>query len=42
MMSWVHVANETQPELNIEDTQHITVLPKPSACLSLVRLVYRS
>ncbi len=37
-----HVAHETQPELNVEDTLHITVLSKHSACFSLVRLVHRS
>lgn len=36
-----HVAYGTQPELHMEDTLHITVLSKQSACLSL-RLVHRS
>lgn len=37
-----HIANETQPELNMQDMLHITVLSKHSACLSLVSLVHRS
>ncbi len=37
-----HVANETQPELNIQGMLHITVSSKHSACLSLVKCVDRS
>jgi len=37
-----HVASGTQPELNMGDTLHMTVLSKHSACLLLISLVHRS